>query len=80
MGSVFLGREDGTDGIDGPVEPTRDFAIGRFEIDGARSNRVEFRREFRAVAAERLELRLEGVAVTIFLVPPVHGSLERIQC
>ena len=40
---------------------------------------VELGGEFRAVAAEGLKLRFEGVALAVLVVTPVDGSLKRIE-
>lgn len=76
---MLLRREHGADGVDGTIEPARHFPIGGFEVDGAGANRVEFRRELGAVAAEGLKLSLKGIAMAIFLVPSVDRGLEGVQ-
>jgi hypothetical protein len=40
---------------------------------------VELGRELGAVAAECLQLRLQGIALAIFFVPTMNRSLERVD-
>jgi hypothetical protein len=54
--STIVGFDHGTDGLDGGIEPLRDFLVGGFERARPRRHRIEIGGQAGAVGAERMQL------------------------
>jgi hypothetical protein len=71
--------QHGADRIDRALKSARYFSVGGLKVHGSRPHVIQLRGEFGAVAAERLELRLQGVALAILFVASIDRSLERVD-
>src|SRR5258708_26798044 len=77
--SALVRREQGSDGVDGDVEPLDDFTIDAFQRAAARGRGIKLRGEPGAVGAKGVQLRVQCLLAAIGLVPSLNGGGERIE-
>src|SRR5262249_51011756 len=77
--SMLVRREHGTNGGDGGIEALGDLAVGGFERARTGRGGVELGGEPRAIAPERVHLRVELFTLLIGLAPPFHRRRQRIE-
>ena len=77
--STVIGLQHGADGLDGSIEPARNFAIGRFECFRMRSRGIQFGGELRTIGAKRMQLLSDRLSVIVGLAAALDCPFQRIE-
>src|SRR5262245_20395418 len=77
--SLAMGLDDRADGVDGGVEPMRDFPVRALERAHPRGLNIEIGGKPGAIRAERLELGPQRLLAAVRVAPTLERSLKRIE-
>src|SRR5262245_50105370 len=77
--SPFVGLQHRTNAVHGGVDAPRNFAIGVFQMLGARRGGIEVAGELGAIAAERMQLRGQALLATVRLAAALDRGFQCIE-